>query len=184
MPIPSTFTEATDWSLLKSDVLMFGDAVDVSEGDLLAAVAAVELWRERFTDCFTLDYRGERITWFRYESLIWDLGESFRRIMLGVRSLRKRERVLQAVRKLCLNRQFGKGRESFIMLLGQYGGASQIPTLVRLLDDPEICGHSVYALRLLGAVEVAERIRPFLGSRKSWVREEALKYFQKIESVT
>jgi hypothetical protein len=183
MPIPSTFTEATDWSPLQSDVHTFGDAVGVSEDDLLAALTTVELWRQRFTDRFTVEYRGEPITWFRYESLIWALGESFRRIMLNFQPLRNRECVFEAVRGLCLDRRFGKGRESFIMLLGHYGGAAQIPTLVQLLDDPEVCGHAVYALRLLGASEASERIRPFLGSGKTWVREEALKYFQKIESV-
>jgi hypothetical protein len=183
MPLPSAFTEATDWSPLHNDIQAFGDAVAVSEDDLLAALGAAEFWHQRFTDPFTFEYRGEQITWFRYESLIWALGESFRRILLRSRPLRRRERVFQAVRGICLDRRFGKGRESFTMLLGHYGGAAQIPSLVQLLDDPEVSGHAVYALRLLGASEAAERVRPFLDSPKSWVRKEARKYFQKIVPV-
>jgi hypothetical protein len=182
MPIPSTFTDATDWSPLHSDIQAFGEAVGVSEDDLLAALGAVEFWRQRFTDPFSLEYRGEQITWFRYESLIWALGESFRRIMLRARPLRRRARVFGGVRGICLDRRLGKGRESFIMLLGHYGGAAQIPTLVQLLDDPEVSGHAVYALRLLSASEAAGKGRPFLNSPKAWVRKEARKYFQKIES--
>ena len=183
MPVPSTFTEATDWSPLHSDVQAFGDAVAVSEEDLLAALCAVERWHQRFTDAFTFAHRGEQITWLRYESLIWALGESFRRIMLRARPLRRRERVFAAVREICLDRRFGKGRESFTMLLGHYGGTEQIPTLILLLDDPEVAGHAVYALRLLGASEAAERVRPFLGSPKAWVRKEAQRYFRKVEPI-
>jgi hypothetical protein len=115
-------------------------------------------------------------------SLIWALGESFRRIMLRARPLRRRERVFEGVRGICLDRELGKGRESFTMLLGHYGGAAQIPTLVQLLDDPEVSGHAVYALRLLSASAAADKVRPFLDSPKAWVRKEARKYFQKIES--
>jgi hypothetical protein len=183
MPIPTIFTEATDWSPLHNAIQRFGDADGVTEDDLLVALHAVELWRERFTDPFTFELRGEQITWLRYESLIWALGESFRRIMLRTRQLRRRERVFEAVRALCLDRRFGKGRESFTMLLGHYGGPGQIPALISLLDDPQVSGHAVYALRLLGASEAADKVRPFLDSPKAWVKQEARKYFKKIESV-
>ncbi len=183
MPIPPTFLNTPDWSPLDSDIHAFGDAVGVSEDDLLAALGAAKLWRQRFTEPFTFEYRGEQITWFRYESLIWALGESFRQIMLRARLLRKRERIFANVREMCLDRGFGKGRESFTVLLGQYGGKEQVPTLVRLLDDPEVSGHAVHALRLLGASEPAERVRPLLNSPKAWVRKEARKYFQKIEPI-
>jgi hypothetical protein len=183
MPIPPAFVEATDWLLLKTAIHGFGDSDNVSEDDLLAALRVAEVWRERFTEPFTFEFRGEQITWFRYESLVWTLGESFRRLMLRGRRLRRCERVFEAVRSLCCDGRFGKGRESFIMLLGKYGGADQIPTLIDLLDDPQICGHAVYALRLLGASEAADKIRPFLGSSKTWMRQEARKYFQKIEPV-
>ena len=183
MPIPPAFTEASDWSRLNTHIHAFGDAVIPSEDDLLAALRAAESWPQRFADRFTVEAQGEQISWFRFECLIWDLGESFRRIMLNARPLRERERIFAAVRGLCLNQRYGKGRQSFVMLLGQYGGAAQIPTLVRLLDDAETCGHAVYALRLLGASEVADKVRPFLSSRKGWVRKEALRYFQRIEAV-
>jgi len=67
------------------------------------------------------------------------------------------------------------------MLLGQYGGASQIPALIRLLDDPQVSGHAIYSLRLLGAAEAADKVRPFLDESKAWVKQEARKFFQKIE---
>jgi hypothetical protein len=183
MPIPSAFTEATDWQSLDSAIHGFGDADTVTEQDLLAALRSVEVWRERFTEPFTFEFRGEQITWRRYESLVWALGEAFRRVMLRIRQLRGGERVFDQVRSLCFDRRFGKGRESFTMLLGRYGGETQIPALIKLLADPEICGHAVYALRLLGATEAADSIRPFLDSPKTWVRKEAQKFLQRIKPV-
>ena len=103
--------------------------------------------------------------------------------MLHFRHLRQSERIFEQVRSLCFDQRFGKGRESFTMVLGIYGGEAQIPALINLLADPEVCGHAVYALRLLGAPEAADGIRPFLNSRIAWIREEALKFFQKIEPV-
>jgi len=184
MPIPSTFIEAAEWRTLDTAIRTFGDTGGWTEDDLLAALHAAEAWPERFADPFTFEFRGEQITWYRYESLVWALGESFRRVMLRTRRLRHQERVFGAVRAACLNRRLGKGRESFTMLLGHYGGPAQIPTLIGLLDDKDVSGHAVYALRLLGASEAADRVRPFLDSPKTWVRQQARKYFQKIETVT
>ena len=64
----------------------------------------------------------------------------------------------------------------------QYGGSAQITALIGLLDDPEICGHAVYALRLLGAVEADDNVRPFLNSPKTLIKQEALKYFEKVQT--
>ena len=181
MPIPIAFVEASDWKSLNSAVHNFGDAENVSEDDLLAALQVLDVWRKRCTDPFTFEYRGEKITWNHYESLTWALGESFRRIMVRNKKLRRCERLFTAVRSLCFEERFGKGRESFVMLLGRYGGSAQIPTLIKLLEDPDVSGHAVYALRLLGAAEATDNVRPFLNSPKTWVRKQAEKFFEKIE---
>lgn len=81
MAVPVTFTESMDWSPVHSDIQAFGESIGVDENDLLSAMRAVDVWYERFTDCFTLEHRGEQITWCRYELLIWTLGESVRRIL-------------------------------------------------------------------------------------------------------
>jgi HEAT repeat protein len=69
------------------------------------------------------------------------------------------------------------------MLLGKYGGLDRIPTLRKLLLDDEVSGHAVYSLRLLGAVEAKEDIQRFLESPNTWIRNEAKKYFKKIERI-
>jgi hypothetical protein len=69
MPIPTAFVEATDWAQLKTIIHGFGDSDNVSEDDLLAALQASEIWRTRFTESFTVEFRGEQILWHHYESL-------------------------------------------------------------------------------------------------------------------
>src|SRR5437867_3876221 len=130
MSIPTEFTQATEWKSLDGAIHSFGDTDGCSEEDLVAALHSIESWPQRFVDPFTFENRGEQITWRRYESLVWALGESFRRIMLRTRRLRRRERIFESVRAVCFDQRFGKGRESFTMLLGRYGGPAQIPTLM------------------------------------------------------
>lgn len=181
MSLPAELTEAGD---PHSAIIAFGNAEGVTEVDLLAALDLLEPWYQRFAIPYTSLHQGRQITLFRHhESLAWALGEAFRRIMVRTRGLRKNERIFERVRGICLDRRFGKGRESFTMLLGQYGGPAQVPTLITLLEDPEVSGHAVYALRILGSSEAAEKLRPFLDSPKAWVRQQARKYFQKIGSV-
>jgi hypothetical protein len=43
-------------------------------------------------------------------------------------------------------------------------------------------GHAIYALQLLGAAEAADKVHPYLDSPKPWIRQEARKYFEKIEA--
>jgi HEAT repeat protein len=95
--------------------------------------------------------------------------------------LRKDRNLLSGFERVALNTQYGKGRESFVMLLGQFGGQDVVDTLQKLLNDQEVQGHAVYALRLLGAPEVQDSILPFLQSPKTWVRNEAKKYFDKLD---
>jgi hypothetical protein len=181
MPIPPQFTNATESEALDAAIRTFGESVAATEDDFLAALKAIQRWPKRFTVPFSFEYRGIQITWYRYESLVWALGEQFRQALRRLKRLRRNERVFAAVRAVCLDRRFGKGRETFTMLLGHYGGPAQIPALIGLLKDPEVYGHALYALRLLGAAEAAAKVRPFLKSPKTWVRNEATKYFKKIE---
>jgi hypothetical protein len=182
MSIPLAFNDATNQTEIQDAVHTFGDTGDLTEDDLIEALEAMKSWPTRFVDSFSFTHRGTVFTSYQHESLTWALGEQFRQIMLRLKPLRRNEHVFRAVRAVCRDRRFGKGRESFVMLLGHYGGPAQIPTLVELLDDPVVCGHALYSLRLLAAPEAATKARRFLKSEKTWVRNEAHKYFEKIKS--
>ena len=118
--------------------------------------------------------------WYAYENLIWDLGEAFRRVLKRERRLRGRDKIFGAIERVCLEPRYGKGRESFTMVLGLYGGPGRVPVLMRLLDDPQLCGHALYALRLLGSRGAEGRARALLNSPTAWIRGEAKKYLEKV----
>lgn len=180
MPIPREFIEITnDLDLAK--IHKFAEVPDLTEEDLLQVLQHLSLWRARFTATFVVKHCGQQITWIHFENLIWALGEAFRQILQKKRGLRSSRKLFDRIEAICTDPQFGKGRESFTMLLGRYGGKASIPTLMRLLDDPEVAGQAVYSLRLLGSVDATEKMRPFLDSPKAWVKQEARKYFQKVE---
>src|SRR5262245_35665661 len=164
----------------RRSISSLGDAADISEADLLAFLDQVPELVAQYPASYLVEYRGENSTWFNYESLIWTLGESCRRLLKGERKLRRSAAIWERVEALCLNRRYGKGRESFTMLLGQYGGLERVPVLLRLLDDPDVCGQALYALRLLGAPEAIEQARDLLHAPKGWIRQEAKKYLKKI----
>ncbi len=91
--------------------------------------------------------------------MIWSIGEVLRNIIKRNKKFRRKQTIFERVEEIALNEKYGKGRESFVMLLGQYGGRGYIETLIRLIDDPVVCGHSIYALRLLKAIEAEEKNR-------------------------
>lgn len=172
--------EAKDWHSLQMAVFGLANSYTISIRELCEILEILPSIVVAFPEQTILKDKGEQITWYRYETLIWQIGESFRQILKRKKEFRKDSTLLYAIQKICLDIQFGKGRESFVMLLGQYGDQRVVGTFVQLLNDLQVQGHAIYALRLHGTPEVQESIRPFLQSSKTWIRNEAKKYFQKI----
>jgi hypothetical protein len=156
---------------------------DMSEVELLQVIEEIPIIAKIYTSEFKFEFKKKIITHKDYEGMIWDIGEKFRQIIKEKKKLKGNEKLFGGIEKVALNKLYGKGRESFVMLLGQYGGKAYISTLTELLDDEIISGHAVYALRVLKAKEAAEHVRPFLNSDITWVRNEAKKYFKSIEKV-
>jgi len=176
----ATAIESKDWQALHLAALELANSSNISISELGKILELLPFIVIAFPDSSIMEYKDEKIIWYRYETLIWQLGEAFRHILKKRKEFRKDRNLFRAVENVCLDRTFGKGRECFVMLLGQYGDREVINTLLKLLDDSQVHGHAIYALRLLGASEAQDNIRPFLQSSKTWVRNEAKKYFQKI----
>ena len=66
------------------------------------------------------------------------------------------------------------------MLLGQYGGPSQVPVLLTLLQDPEVDGHALLALRTLKASGGREAAVRLLAEGNTWKRGEAKKCLRRL----
>jgi hypothetical protein len=173
--------ETKNWQSLNTAIDKHVDQLVISADflkDVLTLLPAIVLV---YPDELIVEYKGNQKNWHRFESLIWDIGEKFRQILKRQKMLRMDRDLFSHLERVALDKQFCKGRDSFVMLLGQYGSHEVVGTLTKLLNDQEVQGHDVYALRLLGAPEVQESIRQFLQSRKTWIRNEAKKYFAKLD---
>jgi hypothetical protein len=164
----------------KQQIRLFADAADVSEADLLALLDQATALPDQYPQAFTFEHEGESITWYNYEGLIWAMGATFQQILKRQSRLRRSPLLWSRIEALCLDARYGKGRESFTNVLGKYGGRDRVPVLMRLLDDPDVDGHALYALRLLGVRDAIEPARRLLESPQAWIRQEAKKYLVKV----
>ena len=75
--------------------------------------------------------------------------------------------LFEAIQEVVLNTFFGTGRESFVMLFGDFKQTKYIPLLINLLRDEAVAGQAILALRQLGATQAKEQVRPFLHHSKT-----------------
>lgn len=147
---------------------------------LLEALSLLPALRALMPGSFEVVGPRGPITWHDYEGVIWTVGESVRQLLKRRRGLRHAAGLWTAIERVCQTPEYGKGRESFTMLLGQYGGPARVPVLLALLEDPEVAGHALYALRLLGAREGRAPATRMLEAPQAWVRAEARKYLKRL----
>lgn len=78
------------------------------------------------------------------------------------------------------NKKYGTGRQMLVLSLGCYKTDSSIKCLRDLLQDEEVRGHSLRALRKCGNSEVLPDIEKYCDSDNRWIRKEALNAADKI----
>lgn len=148
--------------------------------ELLALVRVAPHLRQRLTTFAIVQGPAGPITWRQYEHVLWSLGEGFRQVLKRHPTLRRNPTLFEAIAELCAEPANGKGRQSFTMLLGQYGGPGQTPTLLARLHDPEVEGHALYALRILKAPGGFDAAKRLLVEGSAWKRGEARKYLRRV----
>src|SRR6185312_12261319 len=147
---------------------------------ILQLLAELPAQRAAHRDEYVVLAQDGPITWVNHESLAWSLGESIRQALSRRRTLRADPVLWSALEAVATDPAVGKGREPFVMLLGQYGGPDRASVLFRLLDDREVVGHALYALRLLGVSGAEQRARELERSQRAWIRKEARRYLEKV----
>ena len=148
--------------------------------ELLALLHLVPDLRGRLTGFTVVEGPVGPNTSRQFEDVIWALGEGFRHVLKRSPKLRQHPTLFKHIGALCLDTNNRKGRESFMMLLGQYGGPNQVPMLVSLLADPEVEGHALLGLRSLKAPGGREAAKRLLSDGNAWKRTEAKKYLRKL----
>jgi hypothetical protein len=107
----------------------------LNEEELLGIIHNLPSIVEVYTGVFEVEFKKKTISYKDYEGMIWDIGEKFRQIIKRNKKLKAKDKIFKEIEKVAQNKLFGKGRESFVMLLGQYGGKDYIPTLMKLFND-------------------------------------------------
>lgn len=126
---------------------------------------------------------GDAPVWRGYEMRLWELSEHVRRYLMANRRIRGRCNILNNIASITTDRRLGKGRQNFIIILGQYGGDAYTDELGALLLDPDVLGHAVKALTRLKAPNYVDRIKVILSESKAgWIKAAAKKYLTKVLS--
>ena len=74
---------------------------------------------------------------------------------------------------LARERSYGRGREMLVLGLARSKRREAGEVLIDLLDDPDVNGHAVKALRKLKDPRAREGLERMLDDDRSWVRKEA-----------
>lgn len=113
--------------------------------------------------------------WLEYEHKIWQLGESLRGVFKAKRWKNNAE-LLRAVSTILKNENFGKGRQTFALLLGEYGDEQYGQILGGLLSDVEVNGHCIKALNKAKIKGYNAPVEEVYNKSSGWIRSAAKKY--------
>lgn len=116
--------------------------------------------------------------WYEDELAIWNQGEAIRQLVCTARKKLNNTQVMEIL-DICQNQNARRGRESFVMLLGQRAYAAYAPQIAALLGDRDVGGHCIYTLYKMGAAGYSAEIAPFLADERTWVRDYAKRYMQR-----
>lgn len=75
---------------------------------------------------------------------------------------------------------YGSARQMIAIALGNMKDPRAVDILIELLEDDEVAGHALIALRKLKAEKARRHIERFLNHPKTWVRNEAKKALEKL----
>ena len=90
--------------------------------------------------------------------------------------------VFDEIVELVRDKRHGRAREMLAVALANMKNPRAVDVLLSLLDDDEIAGHALIALRKLAPPEAREAIEQFVDHPKTWVRNEAKRALKKIDN--
>jgi hypothetical protein len=119
-----------------------------------------------------------KFVWYRFEYLIWTFGEDLRTILKN-KKFNKSELIANAVIKILNDKRYGKGRETFALLVGNFKFQLNEKDVRVLLEDEDVYGHLINSLRKLKMRGFEDRMKQIINSEKGWIKSEAKKYLEK-----
>ena len=158
-------------------VLNLGVSTDSPESLARSMLEACARWRAELIGISMRGVAGGP-DWRAYETRIWELGEALRLFLKPKKALRT-QAVTDALSKVVVEKEFGKGRQTFALLLGEFGDESHREVLGWALKDDEIAGHALKSVQKLRLDGFGAEVRQLLDrSRLGWIRSAAKKYLE------
>jgi len=114
--------------------------------------------------------------WKRYEHEIWMLGESLRNFFKSRRKWRGKSILFDVIAEVLMDKNFGKGRQTFALLLGNYCRDEYANELGICLQDKEVYGHALKALTKNKIVGFSREAKRIIETDKGWIKRTANKY--------
>ena len=144
-----------------------------AEISVFLADAAVLISREHGQKEMAVAY-----DWHPWEMALWNIGEQIRQFTIQHKKSLNTDQA-HAIVDICLDPSAGKGRQSFVLLLGKTVYSPLAGQLSSLLSDADVCGHVINTLYKMKASGYAGQIRPFENHEQTWIRKEAKRYLEK-----
>jgi hypothetical protein len=121
--------------------------------------------------------------WFGFEDDLWRLSEDVRSLLRKNKKLRGPVEPLLSIGHIVEQKQFGKGRQNFVLLLGEFGGNHFVKPLEVAAEDPDLVGHALNAAtrtRVFSPVIAAVANKMATERGKGWIRTAAKQYLEKV----
>lgn len=117
-------------------------------------------------------------SWMEYEHKIWQMGESLRPLLKKRKKWHGKGEVMDAVAEILSDERFGKGRQTFALLLGDFGASSYGSALAAQLRSEEVQGHCLKSLRKAKIYGYDKEVGEVYRKRSGWVKKAAKAYLE------
>lgn len=109
--------------------------------------------------------------WYGYERIIWESGFQYIEPILKIKKFRGKNSLLDGMLSLCLEKKYGKGRQSLVTLIGKYGAIGYASSLAYLIDDPDISIQVIGALTQMKDLSQFGKIKKYQKKRKLLLKD-------------
>ena len=88
--------------------------------------------------------------------------------------------ILPDLLRIVQEKEHGIARQMIVSGLGAYKNSENVKSiLIELLNDDEVVGHAISAIRKIGDKELIRFVEPFISYKVTWIRNEAKKTVEK-----
>lgn len=117
--------------------------------------------------------------WYVFERNIWEFGERLRIYLKENKKIAKNQKIHDCIIDVAKNKKYGKGRQTFILLIGVLKIQEGKEILIDSLDDNKIKIQAIDSIIKLRIKGLNEKIEDIYTNSKSGLKKEAKKYLDR-----